>query len=88
MEKDGNRGINNGSREQKKIMNFGGNISRYRRIFQIYFEIVIEEEGEKLDKKRRSRDVDDNNEERKNTAFWKIFEIAIEEEKTKKQRYR
>ena len=81
MEKDGNRGINNGSREQKKIMNFGGNISRYRRIFQIYFEIVIEEEGEKLDKKRRSRDVDDNNEERKNTTFWKIFEIAIEEEK-------
>ena len=35
----------------------------------------------KLIKKRRSRDVDDNNEERKNIAFWKIFEIAIEEEK-------
>ena len=57
-----------------------GNISRYRGIFQIYFEIVIEEEGG-LDKKWTSKDIDENDEEEKNIDFWKILEIAIEKEK-------
>ena len=32
-------------------------------------------------KKQRSRDIDENDEERKNIAFWKIFEIDIEGKK-------